>query len=1049
MPSLSKPDTTPRPLVDITDCLETHTDSLILAWAEQIARSDVLRIREDLQGHGPPEALLRGLFDAVIAQLKTPEDYLILRHAVRRGVTEGLTPDAACRFLLALKQIVTQFLQNEFAPAPELEDASTANGAIQELQETFDEMLIRLAQFTHEKRHEEIRSLERGQRKVLGFDQDRLQILLDTMNEGFTSVDNLETITTFNHEMERLTGYSRSEMVGRHIFTLYPPESVDDIRDQLRKRRRGESSTYTAHIRHRSGTLTPVRISGAPLHDSENRHIGSFAVVTDISDHVNAENRLRQNNEEIARLLDRERKRTAHFSIVNQVAQLALSTLEPDEIFDRVVRAVNSHFSYHHTTLFLVDNQALVMHAQSGAYEPYFSIGYEQPWGTGIVGQVVATGQPIVANNVKDEPRRIVAFPEEKGTGAELCVPIKMGTHVIGALDVQTEECDVFDESDLSSLQILADQIAWVIHNARLYQETLQLKEFSEHVLEHTPLPILLLKPDLEIISANQAYCDHRDLPPDRLIGHLLPEAVPDSFLVTEPGRAALSEALDSGDPVTLDRITVPRGPFQTRTIDIRITRILTQDGPPLALVVINDVTEVIDKAYESSLLRRVVQIMQGILDLDRLLYAILTCVTAGTALRFNRAVLLLVNADDDVLEGRIGVGPSSPEEASRIWGELSQQNPTVDDILDQYEADPGRAETPLTAAVRGIRIPLDEQDDVLIKAIREQQTFRVTEDDALSISPTLWSALGTHHFVAVPLTTRDKTIGVILADNLYSGAPITDDSVDLLTTFAGHAAMALENASLYHEVQEKVAALERTQEELVQSERLAVIGQMSARIAHEIRNPLATIGGFARSILRKPDPERVRSAAAIISDEVSRLENLLRDTLSFTKPAKPVLAPADLNALIEWVRTMLLEDDSAEGIQCEGHLDPRLPAFPMDIAQMKQVCLNIAQNAAQATSEGGSISISTRLLDDGDGNGNERFAQIEFQDTGEGIRPKDLDQIFSPFFSTKTYGTGLGLVIAKQIVEDHGGHIEAESQVGEGTLIRIILPIDRKPEGV
>jgi PAS domain S-box-containing protein len=1010
-------------------------EDLIQAWSREILDVRVLKAREDLDSGGPPPELLKQLFSAIIRQLQSPDDYLILRHAVRDGVTEGLTPDATCRFTLGLKRVIVRHLR----------ETAESQDVIEALQGDFDEILVRLAQFTHERRHEEIRTLERGQRKVLGFDQDRLRTLLDTMNEGLISVDNLETITTFNREMERITGYARGEMVGRHIFTLYPSENVSEVREQLGKRRRGESSTFTTHIKHKNGPLIPVRISGAPLHDGEDRHVGSFAVVTDVSDDVIAEARLRQTNEEIARLLDRERKRTAHFSIVNQVAQLALSTLEPDEIFDRVVRAVNSHFSYHHTTLFLVEDGALVMHAQSGAYEPYFSIGYVQPGGEGIVGQVVKTGQPIVANCVKEEPRRLVAFPEEEGTGAELCVPIKIGAEVIGALDVQTQEEDVFDESDLSSLQILADQAAWVIHNAQLYQETLQLKDFSEHVLQHTPLPIILLQPDLLVVSANQSYRDHQDLESEKLIGRPLPEAVPDSFLVTEVGRTALADALKSGNPVTLDRVSVPRGAYQNRTVDIRITRVLTQEGPPLALVVINDITEVIDKAYESSLLRRVVQVMQGILDLDRLLYAILTCVTAGTALRFNRAVLLLVNEEDGVLEGRIGVGPSNREEATRIWRELGQHNPTVDDILAEYDEQPDHDETPLTAAVRGIRIPLDEEGDVLVKSIRERKTFKVTEDDALSISPTLWSALGTHHFVAVPLTTQNKTLGIILADNLYSGAPITEDSVDLLTTFASHAAMALDKAELYHELQEKVSALERTQEELVQSERLAVIGQMSARIAHEIRNPLATIGGFARSISRKPEPDRVMTASAIICDEVTRLENLLRDTLSFTKPAKPVLAPADLNALIEEVKTMLSRDEAAEGVEVRVEPDDHLPAFPMDIAQMKQVCLNIAQNAAQATEPGGSILLRTELLNEED----IRSVRVEVKDTGEGIRAQDLDQIFSPFFTTKTYGTGLGLVISKQIIEDHGGQIDAESRAGEGTVIRITLPIDRKQEGM
>ena len=193
----------------------------------------------------------------------------------------------------------------------------------------------------------------------------------------------------------------------------------------------------------------------------------------------------------------------------------------------------------------------------------------------------------------------------------------------------------------------------------------------------------------------------------EKLIGQSLPEAVPDSFIVTERGRAAVADVIRTGDPISLEQVSVPRGAYQNRTVNIRITRVLTQEGPPLALVVINDVTEIIAKAYESSLLRRVVQVVQGILDLDRLLYAILTCVTAGTALRFNRAILLLVDEKSGVLEGRIGVGPSSQEEASQIWRALGQQNPTVDDILDEYDANPGKVETPLTAAVRGIRIPL------------------------------------------------------------------------------------------------------------------------------------------------------------------------------------------------------------------------------------------------------------------------------------------------------------------------------------------------------
>jgi PAS domain S-box-containing protein len=865
------------------------------------------------------------------------------------------------------------------------------------------------------------------------------------MNEGFTGIDGLEMITIFNRQMEQLTGYSRKDIIGKHIYNLYAPESHDDIRRHLDSRRGGESSSYQTFMVHKDGHRVPVRISGAPLRDHNDRHIGAFAVVTDIREQVEAEAKLRGNNEEIARLLDRERKRAAHFAIINQVARLVLSTLDPDEIFDRIVRAVRGHFKYHHTTLFLLEDGDLVMNAQSGAYEPYFSKGYRQALGIGIVGHVVDTGEPLLANDVEQEPRRVLAFKEEANTGAELCVPVKIGSRVLGAIDVQTIERNQFDENDLTSLQILADQLAWVIHNARLYQETLQLKEFNEQVLRNTPLPIVLLAPDLRVVSANQSYLMHRGLNNEELIGRSLAEAVPDSFLVTEEGREAVATALRTGETVNLDRRTVPRGAFQNRIVDIRISRVVAPQGPPLALVVIEDLTEKLDKAYESSLLRRVGQVMQGILDLDRLLYAILTCVTAGTALRFNRAVLLLVNEDDGVIEGKIGVGPSSPDEAARIWTELGNRNLTVDDILAEYDAQPDRTESPLTRAACGIRIAIDEPDDILARAVRGRETCLVTEEDALSISPTLWSALGTHHFVAVPLVTRDRVIGLILADNLYSGAPITDDSVDLLTAFAGHAAVALDNAELYHQSEEQVREVERAyvelehaQSELVQSERLAVIGQMSARIAHEIRNPLATIGGFAKSILKKPDPERVERAATIIVDEVTRLEALLQDTLSFTRPTKPALAATDLVHVIRDVRDLIERELRDFGVDYIEDIAPHLPTLSLDAQQMKQVLLNITQNALQAMPTGGTLTVrATISAEDGP-----RRVTLAVEDTGEGIKQDDLESIFSPFFTTKTYGTGLGLVISKQIVEDHGGRITAHSTLGQGTTIHIDLPV-------
>ena len=301
------------------------------------------------------------------------------------------------------------------------------------------------------------------------------------------------------------------------------------------------------------------------------------------------------------------------------------------------------------------------------------------------------------------------------------------------------------------------------------------------------------------------------------------------------------------------------------------------------------------------------------------------------------------------------------------------------------------------------------------------------------------------------PLVARNRSIGVIVADNLYSGAPITEDSVNLLTAFAGHAAVALENAELYGRLEhlnsqlaEKIQELERTQGELVLSERLAAIGEMSARIAHEIRNPLATVGGFARSVLKKPEPGRVETACNIIVEEVERLEGLLNNTLNFARPTQPRLQEVSLPELLHETHRMLASDLQNQQIVYRQHIVDGLPDIHLDVDQVKQVLINLLKNAIQAMPSGGNLQVAARLVPSPAwaANGSGEFVAIEIQDTGVGIEPEHMNQLFNPFFTTKTYGTGLGLVISKKIVEDHRGMLTLESQPGEGTTVRILLPV-------
>ncbi|MBT5832356.1 MAG: GAF domain-containing protein [Candidatus Latescibacteria bacterium] len=754
---------------------------------------------------------------------------------------------------------------------------------------------------------------------------------------------------------------------------------------------------------------------------------------------------LRKHNTEIAQLLDVEKKRSTHFSTINHVAQIALSSLEPNEIFRRVVHEVQQSFGYQHVSLYVVELDAkhIVMHARAGVFEDNFPEGYRQEIGQGIVGSVVASNTPFLTNDAPNEPRRIIAFPEEKNTQAELCVPICRGDRVLGALDILSQDKSGFDQTDARSLRVLADQLAWVIHNARLYQETRELKEFSEQVLQTIPLPLLLLDSTLNVVFANSEYISYHNLDTNSVIANPLQKSRPDSYLVSKEGREVLTQVFKTGEPQHLTGIKLPTGTYLNRVVEILITRLETANDAPLALVVIEDITESLEKAYESSLLRQISQTMQGILDTHRLLYTILTCVTAGTGLGFNRAILFQVDADTNMLDGKMGVGPANQEEASRIWTELALRNPSVDDILAQYDLQESPELTKLSQAALQIQITLDDPEDILAKAVREQQTFTITEEDALTISPALWAALGSTHFVVTPLVARNQTIGVIVADNLYSGSAITEDSVDLLRAFAGHAALALENAKLYQELQDKIDQLQQTQKELLQSERLAVIGELSAQIAHEIRNPLATIGGFARSLLRTPDPERTKTAAQIIAKEVTRLEVLLTDILHYTRPRPLACKKVSLPQFVEDIQQMIGNGLEERQITSHTHAEENLPETYIDLDQFKQVLINLLKNAYQAMPDGGELTVFIRSK-----TGSIPTIEIEIRDTGEGMALEVQEKLFTPYFTTKTTGTGLGLAICKQIVERHGGHIFVQSNVGQGTSVFIHIPQVTASEG-
>jgi len=231
-----------------------------------------------------------------------------------------------------------------------------------------------------------------------------------------------------------------------------------------------------------------------------------------------------------------------------------------------------------------------------------------------------------------------------------------------------------------------------------------------------------------------------------------------------------------------------------------------------------------------------------------------------------------------------------------------------------------------------------------------------------------------------------------------------------------------------------------RLEKKVLESEKLATIGQGVAYISHEIKNPLMVISGFAQQVLRGMDQDDTnRAKLEIIINEVKRLEGFLLDISDFTKLSKPKKNMAGINSVVEEVSTLFEHEFEVHHIVFDKSIDPHIPETLLDPKQIKQVLINIVKNSVEAMPQGGKLSVETLMKDD--------CIEICISDTGKGIAPQELKDIFNPFITSKPKGTGLGLAISRKIIEDHEGQISIKSKLGEGTVCTIVLPV-QGPEG-
>jgi|Deesub1362A_J573_1020465.scaffolds.fasta_scaffold01531_6 PAS domain S-box-containing protein len=855
---------------------------------------------------------------------------------------------------------------------------------------------------------------------------------------------------------------------------------------------------------------------------------------------------------------------------LHEITKAITSILDIEKLLPFICKEVSRLFNVKGCIIRLIEGEELVIKASCGVPE---DVKEEMtlPIGEGIAGRVAKTGEILVIDDIS---KKEVYAPLIAKTSIA-CLPLKIGDSIIGTIGLYDKKDEwgvtTFTEDEINMLKIFASVSSIAIENARLYKaevekeekilslywDVIHTKDYLKSIIEHSADAIITSDTDGIITSWNKQAERIYGYTEEEAVGRFLP-MVPE-FL--EKQEREFIEKIRRGE--TISNIETIRRRKDGKLIEVSLTLspIIDSTGKVTGISGISrDISE--KKRIEKELIKRnqelsrlffINSVIRNTLDLNKLLRMVLTVVTTGDGLGFNRAVLFLLNEEEKRLQGIMGVGPANASEAAKIWDHLSREGKSLEQIIEDIERGTYKQDTYLDRISNMISIPMSE-DCVLTRCVIEKRPFNIRDARSdPSVNPVLVQELGVKSFGVVPLVTRDRAIGLILVDNLFTGKPINDEDLRFLTELTSHIASAIENARLFESVSlaeaelkhifESIsdmvfftdkdfnirrvnkAVIERTgksekeligekcykvfhgrdapweecphlktieskrpqvveiedpylggtfvvsnspildsmgnllgtvhisrditelhnlRERVEHTEKMAALGELAARVAHEIRNPLVSIGGFARRLERRLSGD-LHEYAEIIVNEVERLENILKEILGFVRGSRPTKECVDINKLINSTIDLVMASISERGNRLVKELSASPIMLEVDPDRIRDAILNIITNANQAT-KNGTITVKTWIKHD--------EAVIEISDTGCGIRPDVRKNIFNPFFTTKPQGTGLGLAVTHKIIQEHDGRIHFETVCEEekdetrgikgGTTFKIYLPLRR-----
>lgn len=453
-------------------------------------------------------------------------------------------------------------------------------------------------------------------------------------------------------------------------------------------------------------------------------------------------------------------------------------------------------------------------------------------------------------------------------------------------------------------------------------------------------------------------------------------------------------------------------------------------------------------KTLEIRFLHELGYVLQSSVDLDEVLSVALTAITAGKGFGMNRAFLLLADRGAGLLRGYLGIGPRNIEEASQAWNEIAQNDMDLQALAQNFRLNKLSSErAKFHDLLEQLTVPLSNKEHILIKALDGKHPIMV--EGAFQhpdVPPELARLLGVDTFLLMPLVSRNRRVGMIIADNCITHRTITEEDMRSLESFGFPVAFAIERASLYDKLQvelnrvtEAGKKLKEQQELIVRMENMALVGRITSSIAHSVRNPLMIIGGFARSMLKNsPESDPRRTFIESIVAETRQLEGVLDEILNYSDSLYPTRDFWDVSQLVETALRDTADILTSLGyatIYSPGH---DLPPVYIDFKQLSYCLRTVLQNDINGIGTDRTIALSSQSGQD--------CVIVRIEDHSRHISQAELDHLLVPFSETRDLGTGLGLALCKTMLEKQGILFVAQGDMHDGIRYTITLPT-RKEE--